>query len=42
MRSEDLSQVNSYMLAWMVSRGNHNAADKIVNGNLKIIFFANA
>jgi len=42
MRSEDLTQVKSYMLAWMVSHGNHNGADKIVNGNLKTIFFATA
>lgn len=33
-----LTKVNSYMFGWMFSRGNHNVVDKIVNGNLKIIF----
>jgi len=34
-----LTQLNSYMLAWIFYRGNHNVAEKIVNGNLKIIIW---
>lgn len=34
-----LTQLNSYMLAWMFYHGNHNVADKIVNGNVKIIIW---
>ena len=37
-----LTQVKSCMLGWMFSHGNHNVGDKIINGDLKIIFLVTA